>query len=270
MSKSLSHPWPVLGALLVACVASVVWVKLSPATAFLVLVAGLSLPKLQAATRRLAWGLITVSAIAAGIGFTRFVLTEAIPGVIAGGQAAATKHAIAFARSVVVAEDHARKQALLDPDQDGIGSALELLALAGLAPLRDGRSLSPGPLFVRPERVRESPLGPLVEESGYLFALCLPAQGGGWTTDPTRRVDEEAAERNYALYAWPVTSSPGSPRESIFIDARERILVHAANAGGPAYHGIINGPRCDAFEADAGWLPWKDKQPRAVLPGDPS
>jgi hypothetical protein len=249
---------------------SVYFTKLAPAAAFLIWIVALSLPASTGAVRRGRWATLSLCSVLAGIGFVRFLLNEAIPGVIAGGQAAATKHAIAFVRGVVVAQDFARKQALLDADGDGVGSALELTALAGHTPLRDGRSLDAPPLSIAASKLRQSPLGTVVEDSGYLFNVCLPAVGGGWARAPGDAVDEEAAERSYLVYAWPASDSPGSPRQSIYVDALERILVHGPTANDASvYAGTLRPPTCDAAKDDAGWSPWKDKQPRQALPGDP-
>jgi hypothetical protein len=269
----LTRPSVRLTLLTTLCALSIHFTKLAPAAAFLIWIVALSLPATPTsnrATRRGRWAVLSLCSVLAAVGFMRFVLNEAIPGVIAGGQAAATKHAMAFLRGVVVAQDFARKNALLDTDRDGIGSALELTALAGLTPLRDGRSLAATPLSVPASKLRQSPLGTLVEDSGYLFHVCLPAVGGGWV-DALRgdAVDDEAAERSYLVYAWPVSDSPGSPRQSIYADALERILVHGpAEDDAPSYAGTLRPPACDAAERDLGWSPWKDKQPRQALPGD--
>jgi hypothetical protein len=243
--------------LFIACVLSIAWPKLAPGAAFMVLVVGLSLPKLLGTERRWAWGLLWAATLVSCFAFMRFVLEQAVPGVIAGGKAAAAKHAISFARTLVTAQDHARSFALFDPDDDGVGSALELPALAGLALTRAGTRITTPPLSLRPEQIKDTARGPALEEAGYLFQLCLPVGNGRFSVTPgPNAVDEEAAERDYILYGWPASNSPGSPIQAVTVDANERILVTPAD-GDRRYYGADNGPDCSASVTDPGWTEWK-------------
>lgn len=256
--------------LLVGCASSVVWTKLSPATGFLTLVVWLSTPRSELGKeRRARLFALSSCALLASIGFVRFVLAEAIPGVIAGGQAAATKQAISFVRTIVNAQDHLRQAPRVDPDGDGIGSALGFSALAGLAPARDGQWLKPAPLYLREDQLLDTPDGPAVDNGAYLYKICLPVEGGGFSANPSQaRVDDERAERDYRIYAWPRNFGPGGPLETIYADAYERILITGPDdSGRPRFHGTSHTPPCD-IAVDEGWPAWKDKQPRTTLPGD--
>src|SRR5690606_6691097 len=77
----LSNPTVRVVALLLLCVASLTWTKLSPAAGFLVLLVWLAMPKIADIKRRRALnaGLIAATLMSAA-GFVRFVLDEAIPG----------------------------------------------------------------------------------------------------------------------------------------------------------------------------------------------
>lgn len=258
--------------LLLACAASVLWTKLSPAAGFLTLVVWLSTPATRsAAERRLRVLALASCVVLASIGFVRFVLSEAIPGVIAGGKAAATKQAVSFARIIVTAQDHLRERAAVDPDGDGIGSAVGLAALAGLQPARDGQWVKPAPLYLRDDQLLSTSDGPAVDNGAYLYKICLPVEGGGFSANPAgARVDDERAERNYRIYAWPRSFGPGGPLETIYVDEHETILITGPDAQGrPRFHGHVQTPPCDSAIVE-GWLRWKDKQPRAALPGDRS
>ncbi|MEN9577836.1 MAG: hypothetical protein RJA70_845 [Pseudomonadota bacterium] len=260
----------------IAALCSVYWTKLSLVTALLTLIAWLSLPAaLPRQARRLLQATLLISAIASGVGFLRFVLVEAVPGVIAGGQASVTKHTIAYLRTVIAAQDRWREHAPIDHDRDGIGSAASFGELSGLRAPRGGSALSPPPFHLKPEQLQRSPRGELVAEGAYLFQLCLPLKGGGFSADSDADRDDELAERRYLLYAWPRKHEAGSPRQAYFADEHETILVSdELTTGEDAMIGTLAAPACDSAlpgGALAGrFRPWKDKAPRAELPGDTS
>lgn len=263
------HPTATYAGLLLLALASMHWTKLAPAACFLTLVGFLALPPLKGGARRVALTSLGVAALTASVGFFRFALEEAIPGVIAGGRDAAKKHALAFARTLVTAQDHLRRAAVLDHDADGIGSAASLLELTGLAPLRNGGSLTTPPVYVTANSLRSTPHGAAVRVSGYLYRICLPTPDGGYTAQsPPPAVDEERAERDYLIYAWPAQEGSGSPQGVLFLDAYETILEYQAPEGGARFHGAMAGPSCDSALDNPDWKPWKDKTPRERLPGD--
>jgi hypothetical protein len=258
-----------LVALALLAIAGAVYPKLSFPAVFFCLVGLVATPKLEGRARVEAWVLLAISVIATAVGLLRFVLHEAIPGVLAGGKAAIEKQAIAFSRTVVAAEDHARRAAYHDPDGDGVGSALSLLELAGFAALPAGSTLAQPPLALRREDLRETAGGLAVHEAGYLVMICLPQGKEAFSSDPEKR-DAERAELEYRIYAWPEALGAGSPRTTYFLDAGERILHLDAPANDePAYVGATRPPPCDSVSTHTGWQQWKDKAPRAKLPGAP-
>lgn len=271
MSSWLSVPVRLAALLLLAAIS--VWeTRLAVVTAFLCLVAFLSLPPLHGGQKARAVAALAISGALATLGFFRFVLEEAIPGVVAGGRAAAEKHAVAYLRTIVAAQDHMRRQGYIDPDADGVGSAASLGELTGRTPLRSGPTLTPAPLPVPDEQWSENAF---VANGAYFYRVCLPqAEGFADASDPAVAVDDERAEREYLIYAWPKTFGSGSPTDIYVSDAYERIeLLDQANA--PAeltdrYFGPNAPPPCDLLSQTSFWKAWKSKQPRASLPGDPS
>ncbi len=269
--RFLSSPTVRVTAILLLSAASLHWTKLSPVAGFLVLFVWLAMPPIPSGSRRTTLRIGLVAAVLlCSAAFVRFVLHEAIPGVIAGGKAAATKQAISFARGVVQAQDHVRQNPAVDPDEDGIGSALWLHALAGQSPTRAGNLLQAPPLSLRKEQLIESNSGLLIQSGAYLFKICLPVVGGSFSSTPGAQVDDERAERRYLLFGWPQTFGPGGPEEALFIDEHERIHIFKTQTSeGTRFHGINQTPPCDP-DAALQWPTWKDKQPRTSLPGDRS
>jgi hypothetical protein len=111
----------------------------------------------------------------------------------------------------------------------------------------------------------------MIRDGAYLYKLCLPVKGGGFATNPEpATIDEEAAERRFLLYAWPSVFGAGGPKQCLFLDERETILVlEADDAGRARYHGVANSPPCAAALTESGWTPWKEKKPKTALPGAP-
>lgn len=249
--------------------------RLSMVACFLTLVAVVSRAVSGAGqtSRWVVWGSISLAGALSLVGFFRFVMVEAIPGVIAGGRAAAEKHAVAYLRTIVTAQDHMRRGAHIDPDGDGIGSAASLGELAGRAALRTGQTKGQNPLSVSDEEW----LGRsgFVASGAYIFRVCLPAATGWvnvdnadtWATGLT--VDDERAEREYLVYGWPRTSSPGAPTLLYVADAYERIWVmDPQDSETPTYTGEESPPPCSLLAQNKTFTPWKGKTARPELPGD--
>lgn len=242
--------------------------------AFLTFLAYLSLPSTDGARRRL-WRVALIAAsVASGVGLVRFVALEALPGMVARGDEAQERSAVARLREILFAQDLMRTKGYVDPDHDGVGSAGRIGELQGRSPLRGGRLLAPPPLnpaFGTPETTRT---GPALDAGGYLFIVCVPRRGGGLTADPDAPVDEEKAERRFIAYAWP-RASGRTVHAAYAIDEHERILVSPNVEPGkpnePHFAGPSFPPPCDAAVARAtraDWKPWRGKKPRLRLPGD--
>lgn len=261
--------------LLVVLAAISVWeTRLSLVTSFLTLVAILSRAASSETSHRLrVWAMIGTAMVLSLVGFFRFVMNDAIPGVIAGGRAAAEKHAVAYLRTIVAAQDYMRRSAHIDPDADGVGSAASLAELTGKHPLRSGATLPHTPLYISDDQW----LGRsgIVTSGAYLYRVCLPAVDGSWV-DPAEgaspaAIDEERAERLYLVYGWPKMWIAGSPTAIYVSDAYEAIRVlEASPSPEPAtrYAGEHSKPPCDLALTESRFRPWNAKTPREQLPGD--
>jgi hypothetical protein len=216
----------------------------------------LALPKEAGPFARFSRLLLLIVAPVMLFGLLRFTITEAAPGIVEGGRRALSGRAVAKLRVLVFSQDVAREQATWDPDADGIGSALTLRELVGADPVR-GKTPLPGGAALQLGHLQ----GAIALADGYAFRVWLPARDGGWTDDPTR-VDDEAAERRFLAYAWPIDNGHGE-RTTVFIDEHERILLHE----GRSWLGAAHGPPPTAALDGDGWTPWKDKKPRTSLPG---
>ncbi len=242
--------------------------KLSIPAVLIALLVYLALP--TQAPRWMRWAVIASGALAVA-GSVRFVVKEAVPGMVQGGQTATARNAISRLREIVFAEDAMRRHAHVDPDRDSVGSAAWLGELSGTIGLRGGARLEPPILGLLQRPLIETRIGPAAESTGYLVIVCLPAARGGWTARPLEPVDEERAERAYVAYAWPSAKTVGL-QEAFFIDEHERILVSKNLEGTePRYAGPNFPPPCDAALAEptkSDWIPWKGKTARPDLPGD--
>jgi hypothetical protein len=250
-----------------AALLSIYFTKLALFATVGTFVAWASLPRLpKAELRRERW-LLLVAALAGSFGFVRFLIIEAIPGIVAGGNRFTEQRAISRLREILFAEDTARRIASYDPDGDHVGSAALLGELTGELGLRRGNRLAVPLLESYPKQVDTS-IGPATEVGGYFLIVCLPKLGGGFTAQPNEAVDEERAERRFIAYAWPSGTAPGLGY-AVALDEHERISLAPAKAG--LRYGFGAPPPCDdavAPETRSAWTAWRHKQPRQTLPGD--
>jgi hypothetical protein len=230
-------------------------------------IAWASLPRVPKAELKRERLLLLVAALGSGVGLVRFLITEAIPGIVAGGNRFTEQRVISRLREVLFAEDLARRSAPRDPDADKIGSALLLGELTAHIGVRRGAPLAAPLLDGYPRQVLTE-VGPASEIGGYYLSVCLPKAGGGFTAQPEEPVDEELAERRFIAYAWPSGSAPGL-NSAVMLDEHENIALAPARAGLRFGHDAP--PRCDdavAPETRGDWQPWRQKKPRQTLPGD--
>ncbi len=263
-----------VGGVFVLALASVFVPRLSLPAAFLTFLAFLALPSGENKLRRLWWTVLIVASLASTVGLVRFVALEALPGMVSSGNEAQERGAVARLREILFAEDLMRTKAYVDPDHDGVGSAGRIGEIHGSIPLRGGRLLDPPPLNQAFGEMVRTHLGPALKAEGYLFVVCVPKQGGGFTATPNDAIDEEKAERRFIAYAWPAAAGR-SVQPAYAIDEHERILesvnVEPGKPHEPHFAGPSFPPPCNAAIAPAtrgDWKPWKGKKPRARLPGD--
>lgn len=260
--------YAVFGALALVSVLSLFVTKLS---LFMMVGSFLAWASLKKGDARAFPALTLVAGLCSSVAFVRFLVGEAMPGIVQGGTIASNDAAVSRLREILFGEDAMRRQAFIDPDGDKIGSAGFLGELTGAIGLRSGAPLAQ-PVLERYPGLVETALGPAMEIAGYYYIVCLPKLGGGFTARPGEAVDEEAAERRFLAYAWPATEGRGLV-DSYFIDEHERILF--ARDGAPAGHrerlGPDRPPACDDALSAAHrerWQVWRGKKPRDSLPGD--
>jgi hypothetical protein len=250
-----------------AALVSVWFTKLGLFAAVGTFIAWASLPRLpKAELKRERW-LLLLAAVASSVGLVRFLIVEAIPGIVAGGNRFTEQRAISRLREMLFAEDLARRTAQHDPDGDKIGSALLLGELTGELPVRGKQPLPVALLESYPKQV-QTELGPATEVGGYYVTICVPKVNGGFTARPADAVDEEAAERRFLAYAWPSGDAPGL-ESAVMLDEHENIWLAPAKPG--VRWGHATPPPCDdavAPETRGAWTPWRHKKPRSSLPGD--
>lgn len=257
-----------IGAAAALALAAVIVTKLALPALVVMIIATASLPALAGADRRFATSAAVVGFVAVTVACVRFVLVDALSGIVEAGKRESGKTAVSRLREILFAEDAARRHAFIDPDHDGIGSAAFLEELLGRRPLRNGSTL-PAPLL-EPHGAAPFPSNPpAIAIEGFLYRVCLPRAGGGWTASVADPVDDELAERRFVAYAWPKSAELGLS-QAYFLDEHERILEYD-DTRAPAGKRWIGppGPPCDAALADAAaWKPWMGKKPRATLPGE--
>jgi hypothetical protein len=254
VSDAWSRRWPPLLAAL--AVSSAIWPVLGLPAGFLSFLGVLTLPRRELPGARTVRLLVAVSVACASVGLVRFVVGVAMPGIVSGGRAAAEQRAVSWLRDVLFAEDAMRRAGWIDPDGDRVGSAALLGELCSGEPLR-GQSVRPSSVLTCGELI-DTPLGPAARKGGYLFAVCLPLRGGGWSAKASPELDEEAAERSFIAYAWP--DADGRFDDAFFLDQDENIQQLALPRGAAL--------SCDSARTLAGWAPWRGKRPRpGPLPG---
>lgn len=250
-----------------AAIASIYFTKLGLFAMVGTFIAWASLPRARAGELARERRLLLLAALCSSVGFVRFLMVEAMPGIVAGGNRFTEQRVISRLREISFAEDSARRLAKHDLDRDGIGSALLLGELTAELPLRGSQPL-PVPLLESYPKQTSTRLGPACEVGGYFLIVCVPHRAGGFTARPRDAIDEELAERRLIAYAWPSGTAPGL-ESAVALDQHEHIWLAPSRKG--LRLGSENPPACDDVVAPAtrdAWKPWRDKQPRRTLPGD--
>jgi len=213
---------------------------------------------------------LAVAGACATFGTFRFLVREAVPGMVEGGTTATEKRAVSRLREILFAQDAWRRNAYYDPDGDHVGSAGLLGELSGELGVRGGNRIEQPVLEGYPKLV-DTRLGPAAEIGGYLVVVCLPTRGGGYSAKPGDAIDDEGAERHFYAYAWPAERGQGLT-VAYFVDEHERILLADSQEAEPRrLIGIDAPPACDDISdprTSADWRVWRHKKPRSSLPYD--
>jgi hypothetical protein len=229
-------------------------------------IAFLAASRLPSERRKANYALLALSAVLSVVAFVRFLKTEAVAGIVQGGTRATEVRAVSRLREILFAEDVMRRHATWDPDEDRIGSAGLLGELTGELGLRGHLPLVP-PLLEGIPHSQSTSLGPAHVVAGYFFAVCLPTKDGGFSAKSGAAFDDEASERRFLAYAWPVAANLGLGH-AFMLDEHENILQAESK---PGKRTGFDAPPCDDAVAEAtrkDWTPWQKKKPRERLPGD--
>jgi hypothetical protein len=258
-----------IGVLILALVSLLV-PKLSLLAALLTFLNFVAIPA-TAGARKHCLRLTAIAGALALLATFRFLITEAMPGLVRGGLNAAELRAVSRLREIAFAEEALRRHAQFDPDRDGIGSAALLPELSGLTPVRGTTRLDL--LNEQYHTLQKTAQGPAALIAGYLFLVCLPTRDGAFSARPDADFDDEASERRFVAYAWPADDAQGVSKV-YFIDHQDRILQLDNREGASLrYAGPNFPPPCNAAllpETRRLWTPWRGKKPRAEAPGEPA
>lgn len=263
-----ARPWLQLGAASTGLV-SLFFAPLSVLAVLVHVIALAATTRMPTATRRWIRPLLMVTGLCSLVAMTRFVLVDALTGIVEARGRDSSARAVSILREILFAEDAMRRYAFIDPDGDGIGSAGRLGELTGVHGARNGPPLDTPPLAPRLAPSATTRSGPAYEHGGYFFLVCLPGPDGNWATSPRAPVDDEAAERRFVAYAWP-SSADAPHRTAFFMDEHERILESSREIDGALrLVGPSGAPACeDALVHPEFWQAWRGKKPRNSLPGD--
>lgn len=200
------------------------------------------------------------------VGLARFVANQAFFGMSEAARLGTSKAVVSRLREIRFAEARARELTLIDPDGNRRGSALFLGELSGASLLRGTQKRTTPLLDGKFRRSVSTPRGPATQLNGYLFMVCLPGASGPPTANPSRAVDERAAEEHFLAYAWPETKHQGHG-QLFTIDANGKLLVYDNRGadGELSFVGPSRAPSCRLSETqERRFKPWrgKDSTPR--------
>lgn len=270
-SPDMEHPAILVGFLFVILLgfSSALLAEVSIFVLLILVIALAATTRLRHERRRQIVAGLTVATVITLFSLSRFVLGDALPGIVEARGRATSARAVSLLREILFAQDAMRRYAFIDPDADGIGSAGLLGELAGADPLRSGQGLEAPVLAPRYAPSIATGAGPALQLDGYLYLVCLPGQGNEWTSSASIDVDDERAERRWQAYAWP-DAGQTTHAAAYFIDQHERILESQNQRGsGLRLVGPTHAPSCDdVSEHPAEWTAWRDKKPRDSLVGD--
>lgn len=273
-SKERSNPPPhsragillTIGAVALAALAIALPLLALPALLLTVIAAAQSTGRTRLVALAVAGPLVLVAS-------SIFVLKYAAAGIIESGRRAAESKAVARLRELHWAQDRARLDKLCDFDGDGVSEYAFLGSLTG----QFGASCAGGtPLRVQSfEAVPAPPAGSasdhgqtnprLYRGDGFIYAVYLPREGGGWSAEG-EDVDHIAASERWVAFAWPANAAAGL--RSFFIDQDERICetveerVFSGSDVVPPEAGPVDALDCATSSNGIEWRAWKGKKSR--------
>lgn len=222
---------------------------------------------------------LILAILAISVGFTYFLVTEAVPGIIEGGRRAAGKTAVSTLRTLYWGQNLFRQQALVDQNGNGVGEFGFFGEMTGVAPLRGSQERSPaGILRPRFFKLAEGALAGIAINGPYCYVIYLPGEGGPLIEDAQGKVGENGAsaelqESHWIAYAWPLEVGATSDKV-YFINQFEEIFESDNLAAAQKYTGPNHMPAWDAAPLKAGltgkieeglggdggtWKRWKGK-----------
>src|SRR6478735_5232186 len=100
---------------------------------------------------------LAFAGVCATVGTFRFLVLQAVPGMVEGGTTATEQRVVSRLREILFAEDAWRKNAYYDPDGDRVGSAGLLGELTAEFGVRSGNRVEPPVLEGYPKLVETRP-----------------------------------------------------------------------------------------------------------------
>jgi hypothetical protein len=139
--------------------ASAIETRLAVFAFLLVVIALAAQTRLEHPRKRVVFIALSVGLAGTAVGLYRFILHEALPGIIEAHGRASGGRAVSFLREISFAQDAMRRYAFIDPDRDGIGSAGSLAELTGASSSRVPSGLKEPPLRSASAVTRGTPDG---------------------------------------------------------------------------------------------------------------
>jgi len=238
--------WPVVAAVVVSAL-SVVF----PLVGLVSMIAVLLVSITQQGKPRMI--VAVVGGLLSTVGMARFVIEEAVPGIVQGGQRSAEEKAASRLREILWAERRALELKVRDDDKNGVPEFVPMAVLTD--PNATG-----GNLILSPVAYRDLGQGAFQAE-GYAYRVFLPEDAAG-------------TEKHFIAYAWPMLSGAVG-RRAFMLDEVENIC-ETRNVQG--YSGVekmpqmfaamesasFTAPRCERTLDSGAWKPWKKKVVKPV------
>lgn len=256
--------------IIAASIASIFYSRISIFITLLVVIALASLSRFESKWRpKFKLGLI-VSLLLCVVAMARFIMVDALTGIVGARSLATNKKAVSMLREIYFAQDAFRRNQAIPLSGAELGAPALLTELSSTKSQRITQAMNVAPLASRfaPRIITKT--GPAAALEGYLFLVCLPLKGGGFSATPGAEFIEEKGASRWGAYAWPggiQTPSKGS----YFINEREEILAvkasaDLANSKRPEDYRFLGAERTPSCESamietrEDFWIPWRGKK----------